>query len=71
MPVTGVNALITPSFQADKIFLPSLENLIDTAVKLYTTIRRSSCFFIVDQILIDSWLAVANTEEKSLKFKYY
>lgn len=50
---------------------PSLEKITDFDVKLGTRIRKSSCIFVVDQIRIDSKLAVAKHVGKLLEIQNF
>lgn len=68
LPVIGVNALMTPSFQAVNILLPSEENVTSEQLKLVTTMRSNSCMLRSDQTRTSSLLAVAKTCEKLLGF---
>lgn len=68
-PLNGVKARMMPSFQAVITLLPSCENMTAAADKFGTIIRSSSCRLADDQMRTDWWLAVANTNEKSLQSK--
>ena len=58
-PVKGVKARMIPSFQADTIDFPSREKVTDFDSKLGTIILNNSTFLVLDQMRIDSKLAVA------------